>query len=296
MSSCGLDTDQGIFPQFDVKFDGKERLSIILLGEFFTGPQPESSYNCELQAMVSMPTCIHPLRCDSLIGLEEYLFDPYALVMHPACLMAVKDLQQFLENQESIAHNFGFDSHSEKPIGKMFGVLVASDSEGKLGYIAAFSGKLAGSNVHPGFVPPIFDSLTKDGFLALGMDELGQLTSQIQATEDVREKQALKTRRASISGSLQSQLFDQYYFSNSMGEKKGLRQIFNEELGKNPPTAAGECAAPKLLQYAFDNDLKPIALAEFWWGASTRSPDMKHGHFYPPCEDKCRPILKHMLS
>jgi len=95
---------------------------------------------------------------------------------------------------------------------------------------------------------------------------------------------------------LQSKLFDQYYFSNQGGEKKGLRQIFNVELGKNPPTAAGECTAPKLLQYAFEHDLKPMALAEFWWGASTRSADMKHGHFYPPCEDKCRPILRHMLS
>src|SRR5690606_21753915 len=63
-----------------------------------------------------------------------------------------------------------------------------------------------------------------------------------------------------------------------------------------PPAAAGECATPKLLQYAFLNDLKPIAMAEFWWGASPKSEVRKHKQFYPACTGKCEPILKHMLE
>ncbi|MGL5786758.1 MAG: RluA family pseudouridine synthase, partial [Bacteroidales bacterium] len=59
---------------------------------------------------------------------------------------------------------------------------------------------------------------------------------------------------------------------------------------------AGECAGPKLLQYAYANDLVPIAMAEFWWGASPKTEVREHGHFYPACKGKCEPILGHMLQ
>ncbi|RZJ17244.1 MAG: pseudouridylate synthase, partial [Acinetobacter sp.] len=65
---------------------------------------------------------------------------------------------------------------------------------------------------------------------------------------------------------------------------------------KNPPAGAGECAAPKLLQYAFQHHFKPLALTEFWWGQSPKSATWKHKHFYAPCKEKCGPILKHMLE
>ena len=63
-----------------------------------------------------------------------------------------------------------------------------------------------------------------------------------------------------------------------------------------PPAGAGECAAPKLLQYAFANDLKPITLAEFWWGISPKSAIRKHKNYYPACQSRCKPILTHMLK
>jgi tRNA pseudouridine32 synthase/23S rRNA pseudouridine746 synthase len=66
-------------------------------------------------------------------------------------------------------------------------------------------------------------------------------------------------------------------------------------LGK-PPSAAGECAIPKLLQSAFTSGYKPIAMAEFWWGASPKSEIRKHKLFYPACTGKCKPILAHMLE
>src|SRR5690606_8077660 len=72
--------------------------------------------------------------------------------------------------------------------------------------------------------------------------------------------------------------------------------IFTETVFEKPPAGAGECATPKLLQYAFLHDFKPIAFGEFWWGASPKSEVRKHGQFYAACSGKCRPILKHMLE
>lgn len=65
---------------------------------------------------------------------------------------------------------------------------------------------------------------------------------------------------------------------------------------KISPAGAGECAAPKLLQYAYKHQLKPIAMAEFWWGDSPKAEIRHHGYYYPACKGKCEPILKHMLQ
>src|SRR5690606_10077994 len=105
----------------------------------------------------------------------------------------------------------------------------------------------------------------------------------------------LKELRKEKSAALQQRIFEQYTFLNINKEQKSLCQIFNEDLGIFPPAGAGECAAPKLLQYAFLNDLKPIAMAEFWWGQSPASEIRRHKNFYPACRGKCEPILNHML-
>lgn len=102
----------------------------------------------------------------------------------------------------------------------------------------------------------------------------------------------LKEERKEKSAALQQQLFTEYAFLNKNKELKSLAEIFNG----NPPAGSGECAAPKLLHYAFQHNLKPIAMAEFWWGKSPKSEVRKHKQFYPACMGKCEPILKHMLS
>ncbi len=99
--------------------------------------------------------------------------------------------------------------------------------------------------------------------------------------------------RAQYSANLQKRLFDNYSFLNRNGEEKTLSEIFQETI---PPSGAGDCAAPKLLQYAFANALKPIAMAEFWWGASPTSNIRHHKKYYPACSGKCKPILEHMLE
>ena len=176
--------------------------------------------------------------------------------------------------------------------GKMFGVLVCR-GEGLpvkgYGYIAAFSAMLDGSYHHEGFVPPIYEC----------------------TTPPVGTNQA-ESRR------LQQLLFANYSFLNGQGESKSLTEIFaNEkpilipeewfnkgERGKMkgergdrlPPSGAGECCAPKLLQYALQQGWEPVALAEFWVGAPSRTEIRREGVFYAPCSGKCVPILNHMLK
>ncbi len=107
---------------------------------------------------------------------------------------------------------------------------------------------------------------------------------------------ALKNERQALSASLQQQLFEEYNFLNAKGETKSLISIFEATAVQRPPAAAGECAAPKLLHYAYKHNLKPIAIAEFWWGKSPKSEIRKHKNYYPACQGKCKPILGHMLQ
>ena len=99
---------------------------------------------------------------------------------HPLCIDAVKQLQLHLSNQKDWEHNFGLNPKQKgRIIGKMFGVLVVQNSKKQLGYLAAFSGKLASGNHHPKFVPPVFDSLQENSFLNHGMAELNRLNEEI---------------------------------------------------------------------------------------------------------------------
>lgn len=105
--------------------------------------------------------------------------------------------------------------------------------------------------------------------------------------------EVLKQDRKQKSAALQQRLFAEYTFLNPFGKLKNLGEIFEG----NPPAGAGECAATKLLHYAFAHNLKPIAMAEFWWGKSPNSEIRKHRQFYPACKSKCEPILmQHMLD
>lgn len=105
-----------------------------------------------------------------------------------------------------------------------------------------------------------------------------------------------KLQRKEKSVELQNWLFDQYNFLNARGDLKNVQDIFKEFDIEVPPSGAGDCAAPKLLHYAFRNNLKPVAMAEFWWGKSPSTKVRRQGYFYPACRGKCEPILHHMLK
>jgi tRNA pseudouridine32 synthase/23S rRNA pseudouridine746 synthase len=324
----------------------------------------------------------------SAIDLPQNFTFPFYYSPHPLSLIACKELQDYLKNQKDFKHNFGFEENdSSLQIGKMFGVLVVKSQAGELGYLSAFSGKLADENHHKRFVPPVFDLLEKDNFFRIGEVEVNDLTLKILAlesdeiylqlrvnlasfklemeteiglkkqalkvskkqrdekralakttlndaeqlllveqlkTESIREQLQvkdfireinlkyaeieklflekeqvilqLKEERANKSSSLQKEIFEQYTFLNQALKAKSLLAIFSQTVFQTPPAGAGECAAPKLLQYAFLNHLQPICIAEFWWGKSPSSEVRLHGQYYPACRGKCEPILAHMLE
>ena len=107
---------------------------------------------------------------------------------------------------------------------------------------------------------------------------------------------AMKDERKSRSAVLQQWLFEQFVMLNARGEGRTLLDIFKEQRGCIPPAGAGECAAPKLMQYAYANSLQPLALAEFWVGESPAGEVRHDGCFYGACKSKCEPILSHMLK
>ena len=107
---------------------------------------------------------------------------------------------------------------------------------------------------------------------------------------------ALAAERKQRSAALQEWLFTQFNVLNGRGEKASLLQIFATYTGTLPPAGAGECAAPKMLHYAYENNMQPLAMAEFWVGASPTGEVRRNGFFYPSCKSKCYPILSYMLQ
>lgn len=321
------------------------------------------------------------------ISLPDKFTYPFYYEPHTLCLIASEELQLHLLEQNQWKHNFGLNDEGGEEIGKMFGVLLVKNKLGEIGYLRAFSGKMAGVNHLPGFVPPVFDMLTEDSFFLKGKSTLNKLSEtidqlkanprvsslklklnsikekadkaesekrafiieqrkvrkqlrikaklemndreyvsykEILAKQSVAQRYELRDllkqwskkiavfqlelecltseidnlikKRKAISASLQNQLFEKYNFLNFLGKEKNLNVLFsNTSLGK-PPAAAGECTAPKLLQYAYKQNYIPLAIAEFWWGVAPNSAVRKHKNYYPACQGKCKPILGHMLQ
>ncbi len=123
-------------------------------------------------------------------------------------------------------------------------------------------------------------------------EKISVLSAKINEHND--KIRSLKTRRSEMSDELQDWIFSRYIVHNSLGEESSIKEIFARE-GLVPPGGTGDCAAPKLLDYAFRNGLKPIAMGEFWYGKSPETAVRTHGHFYPSCTSKCGPLLGWML-
>ena len=315
----------------------------------------------------------HFTRSIAHIALPDKFTYPFHYTPHPLCVMAADEVQVYLQHQAQW--------QDELQQGKMFGVLIVQTTEGEIGYLAAFSGILAGKNIHPYFVSPIYDLLQPDGFFKKEEEHISAINHRIRELEEdtsyqkcrqaleeetarcsqllsqakaklkaakelrdcrrqteqlseseqaamIRESQfqkaelkrlerslkehlsslqketdtyvsqieALKNERKSRSATLQQQLFEQFRLLNARGEVKDLCSIFAHTVHKIPPAGAGECAAPKLLQYAYFHHYRPVAMAEFWWGDSPKAEIRHHGHYYPACKGKCEPILGHMLQ
>ena len=237
---------------------------------------------------------VHPLYTD--IAKPERFTYPFNYEPHPLCQLAVKEVQAEIARinpQES----------------KMFGVLVVetpSDSpclggeqdtslnreNGKLSFLAAYSGLLEGRNDWPYFVPPVYDAQQPNGYFKQ-QEKIISLTSHLSP---LTSKQ--------MSQKLQEWLFHQYQLLNARGEVKDLVDIWQDYYDRPklrekfplPPGGPGDCCAPKLLQYAYQHGLKPVCMAEFWWGESTKTELRQHLNYYPACRGKCKPILTWMLQ
>jgi tRNA pseudouridine32 synthase/23S rRNA pseudouridine746 synthase len=306
------------------------------------------------------------------VGLPLRFNNPFYYSPHRLCVMASDAVRDILSGDPVIS--------AEAAKGKMFGVLVVEDAEGSVGFLAAFSGLLAGTNRIDGFVPPVYDLLSSSGYFRQEEAEISRLNNEIRefecgglsvaraavaalekAMEEelssmreamhackerrcalrtsgflsaadeaalVRESQfqkaelkrmtlkwktviaeklkeqeplcaklaAMKEERKLRSAALQKWLFEQYVVYNARGECRNLFDIFAGCRGGLPPAGAGECAAPKLLQYAYLNGFRPLAMAEFWLGATPACEVRRDGCFYGSCKSKCEPILGFMLQ
>ena len=165
--------------------------------------------------------------------------------------------------------------------GKMLGVLKVENEEGEIDYLYGFSGTVGGRAVVPGFVPPIFDLTDPEGYFRRREAEISAMPAGPE--------------RKAASAQLQAWIFEQYKVSNARGETLSIREVFARR-GLVPPGGTGDCAAPKLLQYAYAHGLTPLAMGEFWYGASPASEVREQGRFYPSCTGKCGPLLSFMLE
>lgn len=235
--------------------------------------------------------------------IPAILNSPFAANPPEICKIAAADLSQYLiKEQENWPQNFGLDSADSRPVkGKMFGVLVVENKNGQLGYLATFSGKFPGINHPEIFVPSLFDVSHHNEYVSAGMIGLTKMSKDIKTLEagnkqDTVQAEKLREERKSKSQNLQDYLFRQYDFLNEAGDRKNILDIFQDYSATRPPSGAGECAAPKLLHYAYKNGLKALAIGEFWWGRSSKPVGREHREFYPACENKCRPILDYMID
>ena len=122
---------------------------------------------------------------------------------------------------------------------------------------------------------------------------ISEIDSEIQ--ESRNKISELKTSRARMSDDLQKWIFENALVHNALGESTTIWDLFRSQ-GLTPPGGTGDCAAPKLLEYAYKNGLRPLAMGEFWYGKSPETAVRTHGHFYPSCTSKCGPLLGYMLK
>lgn len=214
---------------------------------------------------------------------------------YPFCYVPIKEI---IDAANVMIHRISTDAVLDAAFaeGKMLGVLMAENTaDGKISYLYAFSGNVGGKSHIDGFVPPVYDLLAPEGWYKTREAEISAINHIIPETEDQAKVAELKALRKAMSIELQDWIFDQYIVSNALGESKTIRQVFADK-GIVPPGGTGECAAPKLLQYAYTHGLKPLAMGEFWYGRSPAREVRHQGCFYPSCTGKCGPLLEFMLK
>lgn len=122
------------------------------------------------------------------IPLPERFTYPFCYTPHPLCILAAKEVQSYLTRQTAWK--------DELRQGKMFGVLIVQTEHGETGYLAAFSGILAGKNLHPFFVPPVYDLLQPQGFFKIEEENISSINCNIRQLENDKAYAALSAELA----------------------------------------------------------------------------------------------------
>jgi tRNA pseudouridine32 synthase/23S rRNA pseudouridine746 synthase len=176
----------------------------------------------------------------------------------------------------------------------MMGVLVVRSAAGQLGYLRAFAGAVGERDEVEGFVPPLFEVDVYREAWREGSALISEIDARIEsARQSGAVTDALREEQRKMSHAIHEQLWDSYSISNARGERRKLRDLFTP---RNPPGGAGDCAAPKLLAFAYKIGATPIALGEFWWGAPPPGGGRQHGRHYPSCRGRCGVLLPYMLE
>ena len=178
--------------------------------------------------------------------------------------------------------------------GQMFGVLECENEQGETVILKAYSCQHNGIWNCEGWVPPLVDVDKYNEVMVpieIEIKKLCRLIDPLDKKDPSRP--ALVKERKQLSQQLMKDLFKLYYFTNFRRETVPIEEAFS--LDKGIPTGTGDCCAPKLLNFAALNNLKPLGISEFYFGLETRSGTRKHGEFYSSCEIKCQPILGFML-
>ena len=198
----------------------------------------------------------------SKIALPEKFTFPFYYEPHPLAKIATNELQEYLENQTDFTHNFGLSKkETSLPIGKMFGVLVVKNKQNKIGYLAAFSGKLADKSLPNKFVPPVFNMRTAGSFYLKGeaeIDEINKQLSILKTDEDyISQKKSFQETLKKIDTDL------------ALGrEKLKLHKKERKARKKNEQSTLNEldynALITKLVQESFNDQFFYKALQEYY--------------------------------
>lgn len=232
-------------------------------------------------------------QCDEFHTLDTQLARPYAI-----------ELMQLLDFHQRIDFTIPLEKANEvfkldfiyQHMGQMFGVLLCEKSNGEKVVLKAFSARHQYVWNCLGWVPPL---VNPEEYIALekkGDELIKPLTEQIENT--LRETplwHELRKKRKMTSHQVMYDFYQLYELQNFKGERAGLEQVFVPNSSPQIPMGTGDCCAPKLLCEAARQGLRPLSIAEFYWGKGTLDGARIQGQFYPSCEKRCQPILGFLL-
>ncbi len=218
---------------------------------------------------------------------------------HRHALELMKELEElkridYRRDSTDADPRFSTDYLFGKACGKMFGVLECEDGGGKVVVLRAFSCQYNAAWNLDGWVSPLFDVEDYEKIMVPGDRRIKEFGREIDALNSGDEDlPVLKRQRKHLSRSIMMELHKLYELMNFRGEKMPLTEVF--KIANGIPTGAGDCCAPKLLNHAARHNLRPLGIAEFYWGKTNPSGTREHGRFYSSCIDNCLPILGFML-